>query len=356
MWISSTLVAASLWALLSYNSQTLGSSFSQTVEKTSDSVCLITFKTPSSNTTVIDSEGQRKEDFETNPFDQYLKQQQQQDPDSGSGTCFIIDMNNKKYIATNEHVALDNDRKYKITFKGNIKHHNAKLIANDKLSDLAILEMLTTQGQQLIDNNPAITWGDSDTLRSGDDVYAIGHPMGMIWSVTKGIVSFNGRRLQNTWQSVIQSDVSINVGNSGGPLFNSNGEVVGVNSFIFSPIGSAGSIGINFSVSGNQAQYIFGHLIEFGKVKRSKLGLTYELDKDEGHIKVVGLDVDGPADSAGIKNGDILLKIGSNNITSQQSIGKAMDRVLPNSKLELVVERGNLILVKELLTVELETN
>ena len=352
MLIRSTLVAASLWALSSYSAL---ANFSDLVEKTSSSVCLITFT--KGETVVIDSEGSRSKDYKPNPFDEYLKPQQQESPQVGSGTCFIVSLEGKKFIATNEHVASDKDKKYKITFYGHIKHHSADLIANDKLSDLAVLELSETEGQRTLENMPAVEWGNSDKLRSGDDVYAIGHPLGMIWSVTKGIVSYNGRRLQNTWQPVIQSDVSINTGNSGGPLFNSKGKVVGVNSFIFAPgaaSGQGGSIGVNFSISGNQAEYNLSHLIKYNKVRRSKMGLAYTVDKDKGVVKVSGTQEAGPARKAGLIKDDVLLKINDVYIITPEDLGKSIDRAIPGTKLNVVIERDGKIHVKELTTVEVD--
>lgn len=348
MLIRSTLVAASLWALSSYSAL---ANFADIVSKTKDSVCLVTF-----NNTGIAFPGlpeKPKEDYmpeKPNPFDEYLKENQLLEAPVGAGTCFIITHQGKKYIVTNHHVAKNKEQVYKITFHEQIKHYPATLIANDKISDLAVLELSDTEGQRQLNNMPAVEWGDSEKLRSGDSIYAIGHPLSMGWSVTKGIVSFNGRRLQNTWQAVIQSDVSINTGNSGGPMFDMYGKVIGVNSFIFSPGTVAGSIGINFSVDGNQAQYIVGHLLKYGKVKRSRMGLAYAIDKDAGHFEVSAIQPGGPAERADLKVGDLLLKINGRFVINQASIGKAMDKVMPDTEIEVVIERENEILVKKITT------
>ena len=348
MLIRSTLVAASLWALSSYSAL---ANFADIVDKTKDSVCLVTFN--NTNTGFPGLQGlpeKPKKDFKPNPFDEYLKENQLSEAPVGAGTCFIITHKGKKYIVTNHHVAKDKSQVYRITFHEQIKHYPATLIANDKISDLAVLELADTEGQRQLNNMPAVEWGDSEKLRSGDSIYAIGHPLSMGWSVTKGIVSFNGRRLQNTWQAVIQSDVSINTGNSGGPMFDMTGKVIGVNSFIFSPGTVAGSIGINFSVDGNQAQYIVGHLLKYGKVKRSRMGLAYAIDKDKGHFEINAIQPGGPAERADLKVGDLLLKINGRFVVNQASIGKAMDKVLPDTQIEVVVEREKEILVKKVTT------
>lgn len=342
-----TLVAASLWVLSSYS--TAQANFADVVDKTISSVCLVTF---GDSTIVIDSEGERQEDFPSSPFNDYLKKKQEQRPQGGSGTCFVIKANGKKYLLTNQHVASTQSQLFKVTFYKTIKHYPAKLVANDKISDLALLEMENTEGQRMLEATPAVPWGDTSKLRSGDSVYAIGHPLGMEWSVSSGIVSNPNRRLQNTWQPVIQTDVAINVGNSGGPLFNMQGEVVGVNTFIFSP-GSGGSVGVSFSVDGNQAQYIVDSLLKYGKVKRSKMGLAYIVDKDKGVIRVEMVMDDSPTKRAGIEKGDILLRINERDIVSSTDIGSVLDKVDAGTTISIIVERNGMILLKELVTGEM---
>lgn len=341
------LVAASLWVLLSYS--TAQASFADVVEKTIKSVCLVTFGEP---TIVIDSEGERKEDFPNSPFNEYLKKKQERRPQGGSGTCFVINANGKKYLLTNQHVASTESQSFNVTFYKTIKHHPAKLVANDKLTDLALLEMENTEGQRMLEATPALPWGDSSKLRSGDSVYAIGHPLGMEWSVSKGIVSNPSRRLQNTWQPVIQTDVAINQGNSGGPLFDIEGKVVGVNTFIFSP-GQGGSVGVNFSVDGNQAQYIVDSLLKHGKVKRSRMGLAYIVDKDNGVLRVEMIIADSPAERAGIEKGDVLLRVNERDILSNTDIGSVLDKVDPGTTIGLIIERNGMIMLKELTTGEM---
>ena len=341
------LVAASLWVLSSYSSAQ--ANFADVVDRTIKSVCLVAFGEP---TVVVDSEGERKEDFPNSPFNEYLKKKQEQRPQGGSGTCFVIEASGKKYLLTNQHVASTESQSFKVTFYKNIKHHPAKLVANDKMTDLALLQMGNNEGQRILETTPALPWGDSSELRSGDSVYAIGHPLGMEWSVSRGIVSNPSRRLQNTWQPVIQTDVAINVGNSGGPLFNMQGEVVGVNTFIFSP-GQGGSVGVNFSVDGNQAQYIIDSLLKYGKVKRSRMGLAYIVDKDKGVLRVKMVMTDSPAERAGIEKGDVLLGINKRLIKSSRDIGNVLDKVEAGTAIDIIVERNGMVMLKELITGEM---
>ena len=341
------LVAASLWVLSSYSSAQ--ANFADVVDRTIKSVCLVTFGEP---TVVVDSEGERKEDFPYSPFNEYLKKKQEQRPQGGAGTCFVIEASGKKYLLTNQHVASTESQSFKVTFYKNIKHHPAKLVANDKMTDLALLQMGNNEGQRILETTPALPWGDSSELRSGDSVYAIGHPLGMEWSVSRGIVSNPSRRLQNTWQPVIQTDVAINVGNSGGPLFNLQGEVVGVNTFIFTP-GQGGSVGVNFSVDGNQAQYIIDSLLKYGKVKRSRMGLAYIVDKDKGVLRVEMVMTDSPAERAGIEKGDVLLGINKRLIKSSRDIGNVLDKVEAGTAIDIIVERNGMVMLKELITGEM---
>jgi len=349
-----TLVAVSLWGLSGCSAQATHThpEFPNTVEKVIDSVCLISY----SSSTIITTNNKFNDDgLPPNPFDDYLKKNQlyenkiqDADPISGTGTCFIISHNGKRYIVTNQHVANNEKHQYKVTFYNNIKHYNAKLYASDKLSDLAVVEMKSTEGIYQLNSRPAVTWGDSGKLRQGDEVFAIGHPLGQLWSVSKGIVSYNGRRLQNTWQKVIQTDVAINQGNSGGPMFNLHGDVIGVNTFIYSQGG--GSVGINFSVDGNLTQYNINQLIEYKEVRRSKLGLAYVVDRDEGVLKIEMVREGGPAEKGGLKKGDILVSINGMKANNMTSVGDALETVSPGTKIFIRVLRGKDDIINEVTT------
>jgi len=350
---NSMLVAGSLWVLLSYSAQ--ASQFPNTVKRVIDSVCLISYSTNKIVKTSQSDDNFNDDGLKGNPFEEYLKKNkldgsntQAPGPDSGSGTCFIISHKGKRYLVTNQHVANDEKHEYKVTFHNTLKHYNARLYASDKLSDLAVVEMKSIEGGRQLNLRPPIKWADSSNVRQGDEAFAIGHPLGMIWSVSKGIVSYNGRRLQNTWQKVIQTDVAINQGNSGGPLFNMMGEVIGVNTFIYTQ--GRGSVGINFSVDGNLTQYNINQLIEYKEVRRSKLGLAYTIDRMAGVLKIETVREGGPADQGGLKKGDVLVSINGVKANSMTSVGDALTSVPPGTKIHVQVLRNDVLVMNQVTT------
>jgi len=350
MWTSSMRAVVVLLVLL-YSSNVNAHNFKQVVRQTIDSVCLVESEP---GVMVIDSKGPK---LEKGPFDRFLEDQlfiPQQDIKAGSGSCFVILFNKRKYLITNDHVVSNSgpNATIYIFFKDDLKQHEAKLIGTDKLSDIAVLEMKTTEGQRKINNITPLEFADSDTVSQGEEVIAIGHPIGMRWTVTQGIVSAVKKRMQNTWQEVIQTDVSINPGNSGGPLLNFYGKVVGINSFIMSP-GAGGSIGINFSVTSNKAISIIKELVANGQIKRGKLGIAFEVDKTTGLVLIKGLEKDGAMELAGFEKGDILQKINGVEIHTPSDIGISMDNVKPSQKVDIQVLRGDEIILKTIITHEL---
>ena len=364
MLINLMRVAAVLLVLLSSNS-VHAHNFKSVIQKTSKSVCLIE---AIHETLVIDSKGMEKL---KNPFEEFLESDPNKEPQlnkqkttiAGSGTCFIILYKKQKYLITNEHVinsaTSDPSISLYVTFKGDLKQYVGKLVGVDKLSDLAVLKMVTTQGQHKIQSLPALHFTDSSKVEQGEEVFAIGHPIGQRWTITQGIVSAINRRLSNTWQEVIQSDVSINKGNSGGPLLNEKGQVIGVNSFILSPGGGAGSVGINFSVTSNQTVYIIKHLIENGSIRRGKLGLAFNIDKEHGVIVIERLESGGPMEVAGFKKGDVLQKINNVTINKPEDVGVSMDHVKPEQEVDIQVVRlmnnvGPVVILKTIVTTELD--
>tara|TARA_B110000211_G_scaffold115361_1_gene133612 strand:- start:12 stop:587 length:576 start_codon:yes stop_codon:yes gene_type:complete len=189
----------------------------------------------------------------------------------------------------------------------------------------------------------------------GHEVFAIGHPMGQKWTVTQGIISATKKRSMNTWQEVIQTDVSINQGNSGGPMFNTSGNVVGVNAFIFAANGG-GSIGINFSVASNGAKNIVNELVNTGKIRRGKIGVSFIADPEVGGVAIKDLDSGGPMDKAGFKAGDIIQKVNGFNIRFPRDVGKSMDNVKPNQNIDVQVLRHGVIILRSVTTSELPDN
>ncbi len=367
MWTNLMRAAVVLLAL-SYSSNVSAHSFKDVVKKSIDSVCVVEF---SQNTVVIDSKGNN---LDENPFEKFkqlpnsskppvfkFKKPQAYTPaqiSNGVGTCFVVSINNTKYLITNDHVAnsAPNTTLY-ISFTNNLKQQRATIVGTDKVSDIAVLRMDTTEGQAILNELAPLEFGDSDHVVQGEQVIAIGHPLGQQWSITQGIVSSVKKRITNTWQEVIQSDVSINQGNSGGPLLDSSGKVIGINSFILSP-GRTGSIGINFSVTSNRAISIINTLIEKGQVKRGKLGLAFVLDKSSGLVVIDAVEDGGPMSLAGFRKGDVIQKINGFFIKRPEDLGKAMDDVEPLQKIDVQVLRnvpnvGNVVILKTIITTEL---
>ena len=223
------------------------------------------------------------------------------------GSGFVIDA--AGIIITNNHVIADADE-ITVNFSDGSKL-TAELVGKDLKTDIAVLRVKPES--PLV----AVSFGDSDKSRIGDWVMAIGNPFGLGGSVTLGIVSAIGRDINSgPYDNFIQTDAAINRGNSGGPLFNMNGEVVGINTAIISP--SGGSIGIGFSIPASLAKRVIDQLIEFGETRRGWLGVQIQtvtdeiaeslgLDEASGAL-VSGLVKDGPAEKSGIKSGDVILK------------------------------------------------
>ena len=226
------------------------------------------------------------------------------------GSGFIIDA--EGYIVTNNHV-IQGAEDITVILRDDTQL-KAKLIGSDASIDVALLKVELPNKKPL----PAVKWGDSDKARVGDWVVAIGNPFGLGHSVTAGIVSARGRALSAKSDSLddyLQTDAAINKGNSGGPLFNEKGEVIGVNTAIFSPTGT--NAGLAFSIPSNMVKQIADQLREFGKVRRGWIGVSYQtvtddiaesfsLDRARG-VLVASVVADGPAGKAGLKRNDIIL-------------------------------------------------
>ncbi len=235
------------------------------------------------------------------------------------GSGFVIDESG--YIVTNNHVIADADE---ITV---ILHDDtaleAKLIGHDEKTDVALLKVETDKPLT------AVPWGNSDSARVGDWVMAIGNPFGLGGTVTAGIISAKTRDINaGPYDSFIQTDAAINRGNSGGPLFNMNGEVIGINTAIYSP--SGGSIGIGFAVPASLAKQVIGDLQEFGRTRRGWIGVRIQsvsdeiaeglgMDKPEGAL-VAAVTPDGPAAKAGIEVGDIILSFDGKDVPDMRSL------------------------------------
>jgi serine protease Do len=254
------------------------------------------------------------------------------------GSGFIITSDG--YILTNTHLV---DAAEEITVKLTDKREfRAKLIGADRRTDIALLKIDAT-------GLPKVTKGDPDKLKVGEWVVAIGSPFGFENSVTAGIVSAKGRSLaQENFVPFIQTDVAINPGNSGGPLFNMKGEVVGINSQIYSRTG--GFMGLSFAIPIDVATNISNQLIANGKVSRGRIGVliqevtkelaeSFGLPKPNGAL-VASVQKDGPADKAGIQAKDVILKFDGKPITASGDLPRIVGATKPGSKVQVQVWRN----------------
>ena len=258
---------------------------------------------------------------------------------SSLGSGFVIDAANG-YIVTNSHVIKDADE-IKVILNDNTSL-DAVLVGTDEKTDLAILKVKSAQPLT------AAKWGDSDTAQVGSWILAIGNPFGLGGTVTAGIVSARHRDINaGPYDEYIQTDASINRGNSGGPMFNMKGEVIGVNTAIFSP--SGGSVGIGFAVPSNLAKGIVAQLIKYGKTKRGWLGVriqevTPEIAESLGLKKAMGAMVSGvtekgPSEKAGVKSGDIILKFDGHDINKMRQLPRLVADAKVGKKISLTLWR-----------------
>lgn len=262
----------------------------------------------------------------------------QSQPRQGLGSGFIISESGE--IVTNNHVVQGAD---KVTVKlADGRSFTAKVVGTDKLTDLALLRV--EAGEKL----PAIDFGASSSLRAGDEVFAVGNPFGLGGTVTSGIVSATSRNINSgPYDDFIQTDAAINQGNSGGPLFNSEGKVVGVNTAIYSPDG--GSVGIGFAVPSDMVQRVIADLRDDGSVDRGWLGVQIRpmtpevaavlgLDGPKGAV-IENLDPNGPAAKSGLKAGDIVLSFAGTEIGELRDLTRAVADAAQKSTQDVVVLR-----------------
>ena len=264
----------------------------------------------------------------------------------GMGSGSIV--NRKGYILTNHHVVGDADRILVVLFDGTEKE--AKLVGTDPESDIAVVKI---NGKDL----SVLPMGNSDDILVGEDVIAVGNPFGLIQTVTYGIVSAKGRSNVgiNEYENFIQTDAAINPGNSGGPLVSLRGEIVGVNSAIFSR--SGGYQGIGFAVPINMARKIMFDLIEKGTVSRGWLGVgiqdvskdlakAFKLENTKGSL-ITGVMEDTPAQKAGIRKGDVVIKINEKLIQDSNHLRNEIANAGAFKDVEMeIIRDGESILVK----------
>lgn len=273
---------------------------------------------------------------------QVPNQNQRPQIERGLGSGVIVSADGS--ILTNHHV-VDGAEKITVLTSDN-KSFTAKVIGTDKPSDLAVLK-IDAQGL------PFLSLGNSDTVRVGDIVLAIGNPLGIGQTVTAGIISAKGRRTglsDGSYEDFLQTDAPINRGNSGGALVNLNGELIGINSQILSPGGaSGGNIGIGFSIPSNMAKTVFEQLLKDGKVHRGMLGINIQnvsedtavaLElKDRAGVLVSGVKAGSSAEKAGMKRGDIITAINGEKLEDSNVLRNKVAGTAPGTTIKLTVVR-----------------
>ena len=337
---------------LNSSAQNTPSSFADLAEKLMPSVVNI-----STTTTITTQSNPFPFQFPPgSPFEDMFKEfgapQERQSSALGSG--FIID--SKGIVVTNNHVISDAED---IIVKVNgDKEFKAKVVGADPLSDIAVLQLDTEE--KFI----PVKFGDSDKARIGDWVIAIGNPFGLGGTVTAGIISARNRSIGlSRYEDFIQTDASINQGNSGGPLFNMNGDVIGINTAI---LGQSGSIGIGFAIPSNSADRVIKQLIEFGETKRGWLGVRIQtvtkeiaevekLDKPRGAL-VASVADGSPSDKGGIKAGDIILEFDGKPIKEMVELPKIVAQTDVGKKVTVKVWRNKREITKNIILGRLETS
>lgn len=257
---------------------------------------------------------------------------------SAYGTAFFVSKDG--YLLTNHHV-IDGARKITVTLSDR-RELDAEIVGSDERTDVAVLRVKGS-------NFPPLAFGNSEQVKVGEPVLAIGSPFGFDYSASAGIVSATSRTMsRENAVPFIQSDVALNPGNSGGPLFNQSGEVIGINSRIFS--GTGGYMGLSFSIPVDVAMDVFDQIKKSGKVTRSYLGVipqdidrnlaeVYHLERPEGAL-ITQVMPDTPASKAGLKEGDIILNYAGQRITRSTDLINLINRTRPNTAVKLTVQRA----------------
>ncbi len=273
------------------------------------------------------------------------------------GSGFIIDK--KGIVVTNYHV-IQGAEDIIVSVNGT-QEYKAKVIGKDPYMDLAVLQIESSERKFL-----PIVFGNSDKARVGDWVIAIGNPYGFGGTVTSGIISARNRDVGITrYDDFIQTDASINVGNSGGPLFDLSGKVIGINTAIIAP-GSSGSVGIGFAIPSNPAAKVINQLIKYGETKRGWLGVRIQevtkeiaevekLERVEGAL-VASVSEKSPAEKAGIKAGDIILEFDGKKVITMRALPKLVAQSEVGKRVLVKIWRNKKLISKKVLLGRLESS
>ena len=343
---SLTLTAKSL-------SESIPSSFADLAEKLMPSVVNI------STTQTVVTRSNPFPNFQFppgSPFEDMFKEfgTPQERKSAALGSGFIID--EKGIVVTNNHV-IEGAEDIVVQVNGD-KEFKAKVIGADPLSDIAVLQIETKE------KFVPVKFGDSDKARIGDWVIAIGNPFGFGGTVTSGIISARNRSIGlSRYEDYIQTDASINSGNSGGPLFDMNGDVIGINTAI---LGRSGNVGIGFSIPSNSAKIVIDQLIEFGETKRGWLGVRIQdvtqeiadvekLDQPRGAL-VASVAQNSPSDKAGVKAGDIILEFNGQKIQEMKELPMIVARTEVGKKVKVKIWRNKKEIIKTITLGRLETS
>ena len=290
------------------------------------------------------------------PFEDMFKEfgEPKERKSSALGSGFIID--EKGIVVTNNHVIQDAEDI--VVIVNGDQEFKAKVIGADPLSDIAVLQLETKE--KFI----PVKFGDSDKARIGDWVIAIGNPFGLGGTVTSGIISARNRSIGlSRYEDYIQTDASINSGNSGGPLFDMNGDVIGINTAI---LGRSGSVGIGFSIPSNSAKIVIKQLLEFGETKRGWLGVRIQdvtkeiaeveqLDEPRGAL-VASVADNSPSDKAGVKAGDIILEFNGERIQQMKELPIIVARTEVGKRVDVKIWRNKKEITKKIVLGRLETS
>ena len=351
------LLILSIFFVLSYQvnsfSQNIPGSFADLAEKLMPSVVNI------STTQTVITRSNPFPNFQFppgSPFEDMFKEfgtpQERQSSALGSG--FIID--EKGIVVTNNHV-IEGAEDIVVQVNGN-KEYKAEVIGADPLSDIAVLKIESKE------KFTPVKFGDSDKARIGDWVIAIGNPFGFGGTVTSGIISARNRSIGlSRYEDYIQTDASINSGNSGGPLFDMSGDVIGINTAI---LGRSGNVGIGFSIPSNSAKIVIDQLIKFGETKRGWLGVRIQdvtkeiadvekLDEPRGAL-VASVAENSPSDKAGVKAGDIILEFNGEKIKQMKELPIIVAKTEVGKNVEVKIWRNKKEITKNITLGRLETS